>query len=310
MATPQYTPNAPGPYGLDDEIGALNLLTPDRILAASRLVRQGRVYDLDAGRFMGMPLWPGHPPLTVLGYRSPFGVAVSGDMQTYFPESTNAVHQGFNSDLIIATAHTGCHIDALAHITVGEDPRWYNGYRAAEHLGDFGPRRADASKLTPILARGVLIDMAGHRGVERLAAHEGFGAADLQAALARQGTHLGEGDVVLLRTGQMRDWPDGAKMAEVEGCGLRIDGARWLAEDMHVVAVGADTAAVEVAPTEDPAIPQPVHTYLLIERGVPLIEFVYLEELARDRAYEFFFIALPLKITGATGSMLRPVAVV
>jgi kynurenine formamidase len=294
-------------YGADDEIGSLNLLTPQRRLAAAALMKRGRAYDLDAGRMMGLPLGPGQPQLTVISYRTSRGLMMAGD---YFPDSPNGDCQGFNSELVTSSMHTGCHIDALAHITLGTDARWYNGVRAAEHLTDFGPRRSDVSAYPPILARGVLVDVAGDRGVERLPGGSGISRDELEAVLARQATSVGEGDVVLIRTGIMRDWPDGAKMREADGSGLQLDGAQWLADDVRVAAIGADNASVEMLPSGDPARPQPVHAFLLVERGVPLMEFVYLEELARDRVYEFFFIALPLKIAGATGSMLRPVAMV
>lgn len=298
------------PYGSDDEIGALNLLTPQHILNAIQLVRRGHVYDLDPGRFMGMPLWPGHPALTILGYRSPSGLAVMDDMAKYHPSSRNTEHMGFNTELVMGTMHTGCHIDALSHITVGEDPHWYNGFRAAEYLSDHGPLRADIAAMPPIFARGVLADVASYHGMDRLPAGYGIKRDELQAVLKSQGTTLNEGDVLLLRTGMMRDWPNGAKMHEVEGAGLHIDGARWLAEEVRVAAVGADNTGVEMTPGGDDHVSLPVHVYMLVEHGVPLIEFVQLEELARDQIYEFLFVALPLKIKGATGSMLRPVAVV
>lgn len=288
-------------------MGALNLLTPERLLRAAALMRRGHVYDLDAGRPMGLPLGPGQPLLTVTTYRTSRGLLKSGD---YFPGSPNGDCQGFNSELVTSSMHTGCHIDALAHITLGSDPHWYNGYRAADYMTDFGPSRADVSAYPPILARGVLADVAGDRGVERLPAGAGISRAELQAVLGRQNTRIGEGDVVLIRTGIMRDWPNATKMSEADGSGLQLDGAHWLADEVHVAAVGADNASVEMLPSGDPKRPQPVHAFLLVERGIPLIEFVYLEELARDGVYEFFFIALPLKINGATGSMLRPVAIV
>ncbi len=294
-------------YGQDDEIGALNLLNPERRLAAAALMQRGIVYDLDAGRFMGLPLGPGQPQLTVTSYRTSRGLQMSGD---YFPGSPNGDCQGFNSELVTSSMHTGCHIDALAHITLGADPHWYNGFRAAEHLTDFGPSRSDVSAYPPILARGVLVDVPGFRGVDRLPAGAGINCDELQAVLTEQHTSVGEGDVVLIRTGIMRDWPDAAKMSEADGSGLQLDGAHWLADEVRVAAIGADNASVEMLPSGDPKRPQPVHAFLLVERGVPLLEFVYLEELARDRIYEFFFIALPLKIQGATGSMLRPVAII
>jgi len=303
----QEMPGGMVSYGPDDEIGALNLLTPDRLLKTMGLVRKGRVYDLDAGRSMGLPLGPGQPLLTVVGYRTSRGLSMTGD---YFPDAPNSASQGFNSELVISSMHTGCHIDALSHITLGSDARWYNGYRAAEYLGDFGPLKADVSAYPPILGRGILIDVAGFRGVERLPRGEGIGRDELEAVARHQGTAVGEGDIVLIRTGIMRDWPNASIMAEADGSGLRLDGATWLADQVGVAAVGADNSSVEMLPAGDPSRPQPVHAFLLVERGVPLMEFVFLEDLARDRVYEFLFVALPLKIAGATGSMLRPIAVV
>jgi len=115
-----------------------------------------------------------------------------------------------------------------------------------------------------------------------------------------------------VRTGYMSHWPDEERMAEHRGPGPDLSAALWLAE-RGVAATGSDTETYEVQPAPDPgtpANPQPVHTALLIERGIYLLESLDLEELARDRVYEFLFVALPLKIRGATGSMVDPIAVV
>jgi kynurenine formamidase len=117
---------------------------------------------------------------------------------------------------------------------------------------------------------------------------------------------------VLFRTGYMGLWPDAARMAEHRSPGPDLSAAEWLL-DRGVVAVGSDTETFEVQPAPDPgtpANPQPVHTRLLIESGVYILESLDLEQLARDGVYEFLFVALPLKIAGATGSMLDPLAVV
>ncbi len=170
------------------EVGALTTLGPDTVRAAAALVAQGRVYDLDAGRFMGMPLWPGHPPLTVLGYRSPMGLAAAGDHVHLYPGKTNSVCMGFNSDMIISTTHTGAHIDALSHTTVGEDHHWFNGFHAATDLGDHGPLHADGATIPPIVARGVLVDVPGYKGVQYLGRGEAVSRGDIVGALKRQGT--------------------------------------------------------------------------------------------------------------------------
>jgi kynurenine formamidase len=141
---------------------------------------------------------------------------------------------------------------------------------------------------------------------------EAVSAHELKAIEASTGVGAGAGDVVLVRTGYMRHWPDEKRMAEHRGPGPDISAARLLA-DRGVVATGSDTETYEVQPAPDrgePSNPQPVHTLLLIERGIYIMESLDLEELAAAGAREFLFVALPLRIRGATGSMIDPVAVV
>jgi len=224
----------------------------------------------------------------------------------------NDVGLGCMTELLTATSHSGAHIDALAHMTVGEDDHWYGGANAAEHLGDFGPTVGDAAALPPLFTRGVLLDVAGHRGVECLPAGSPVDADEVAAIARDQGVEIREYDVVLFRTGYMGLWPDAARMAEHRSPGPDLSAADWLLE-RGVVAVGSDTETFEVQPAPDPGVPanpQPVHTRLLIERGVYIMESLDLERLAADGVYEFLFVALPLKIAGATGSMLDPLAVV
>jgi kynurenine formamidase len=212
----------------------------------------------------------------------------------------------------MGTSHSGAHIDALAHMTVGDDDHWYGGATADEHLGDFGPIRADGSKLPPIFTRGVLLDVPGHRGLDALPSGEPVSASELQAIADANGIAIEPWDVVLVRTGIMRYWPDHDRMAEHRGAGPDISAARWLVEQ-GVVATGSDTETYEVQPAPDPGTPsnpQPVHAHLLIEHGVYILESLDLEELARERIYEFLFVALPVKIVGSTGSMVDPIAVV
>jgi kynurenine formamidase len=194
-------------------------------------------------------------------------------------------------------------------VTVGEDSHWYGGFTAAENLGDFGPQRADASTLLPIFTRGVMLDMARVAGSTALAAGAAIERADLERAAELEGISVGAGDVVLLRTGYLHHWPDRSALAEHSGAGITLDAARWLAEQ-GVIAVGADTEAVEQMPTVDSGNPQPVHSYLLVEKGILLLEMVYLEGLATDSVYSFLFVAQPTKIQGASGAFIDPIAVV
>jgi kynurenine formamidase len=274
------------------------------VLGALALVKQGRMYSLDCGRFAGMPIFPAHPPFQVLSYRTPRGI-VNQDDQDWLGD--NEVNFHWNSEMVMGTVHSGTHIDAFAHITCGAEHEWFGGGSANRDLGDFGPLRGDATEIPPLIARGVLIDVAGARGVDALDAHEAIGADELDSALARQGVELRRGDVALIRTGYLSGWPDADFIAAHEQAGIDRDAALWLAEQ-GVIAVGADTEALEVLPSTVPGNPHPVHIALLNQRGIFIIEMVDCEDLARDEVHEFCFVCLPLAIRGATGSMVRPVA--
>jgi hypothetical protein len=120
--------------------------SPQSVLAATRLVGDGRVFRLARERFPGMPLFPGHPAFSVLAYRTPQGLRAAGERPW---DADNDACLGYLSELVMGTTHSGAHIDAHAHMTVGDDDRWYGG-SARTDLGDFGPLRGDASEIPPI----------------------------------------------------------------------------------------------------------------------------------------------------------------
>lgn len=291
------------------EVGPAGEIPPEKIVEAAGYVKQGRCFSLALARFPGMPIFPGHPPFQVTNYRTPAGIRAEG-AQPWGPP--NEVGLGYMAEVISATSHSGAHVDALAHMTVGPDDHWYGGGNAAEHLTDKGPMVGDASKMPPFFTRGILLDAPGYRGVEALPAGAPIDAAEMQAIADWEGVEVSRWDVVLIRTGYLRYWPDEERMAKHRTAGPDLTAADWLLE-RGVIATGTDTETYEVQPAPDrgrPANPQPVHTRLLIENGIYLIENVYLEEIARARVYVFLFVALPLKIRGATGSMVDPLAVV
>lgn len=300
------SPTAPEdrPGTARDQLGSGRHVTPSTVSAAVGLAREGRLIDLDPGRFPGMPRHPAQPPFDLTTYRSPRGQRNQGDLPFLRPEA-NRDNFGFLIEQVTTSMHMGAHIDALCHVTCGPESTWYGGFPEAEFLGDKGALASDATRIPPILARGVLIDVARHHGCDVLAPGVPIGADQLSAAVARQGIEVRPGDVVLIRTGQLRGWPQLRQGAEA---GLSLDGAQWLSE-RDPLAIGADNSAVEVLPSVIPGSPQPVHVHLLAHCGVYLLEWLALEELAEARPAEFLFICLPLKITGATGSLVRPVAV-
>lgn len=290
-------------------IGPIKDMPVEKVVEAARMVREGRAYSLSVARFPGMPLFPGHPPFQVLNYRTPPGIKAEG-AQPWGPP--NEVGLGYMAEYLMATSHSGAHVDALGHMTIGDDNHWYGGGNTAEHLTDSGPRVGDASHLPHFFTRGVLLDPPAYRGIDALPASEPVGADELQAVADAQGVEVRPWDVVLIRTGYLKYWPDAEAMAAHKTAGPDLSAAEWMLE-RGVVATGTDTEPYEVQPAPDrgsPANPQPVHTRLLIENGIYLLESIYLEEIARDRVYEFLFVMLPLKIRGATGSMVDPLAMV
>jgi kynurenine formamidase len=296
-------------YGSQDEVGALNgILSPAQVLRALREVKTGRMYDLGVRVDHRSYKWPGHSPTQIMSYRSPHGERFGGEMTA--PNTT-----GWHSCALFVSDNVGTQIDGLGHITTGKDDHWYNGFREAEHAGDFGISKADADSIPPVIGRAVLIDVASWKGVDALPANFAIGSKELQAALAAQKTEVEPGDIVLMRTGTLRFWgetgADHAKIAQHDSAGLTLEGAKWLVEQKGAVFVGSDTSGVEVG--KDPALPgvvNPVHVYLLVEQGVHLGEFHYLEDLARDKVYRFTYVAMTNRLKGTVaGTALRPIAI-
>lgn len=293
------------PYGPDDERGSLNLMTDESRAAVLSRIAGGKVYDLGVEYFVGMPSWHllGDPRYQFWMTHTPRGTVVDDPAGLGRKENEIVSYTG---DAVSFYTHMGTHIDALNHF--GLQGKIYNGFRADEHLGDRGWRKAGAETIPPIIARGVLIDVAGAKGQAPLPASYGITVDDLKHALARQGTLLKPGDVVLIRGGRMRVWPDDAGYV-MNQPGLTLAAARWLAEMNKALAIGGDNLSLEHFPVEkDSPTWVPVHTYLLAQAGVPVIEVVDLEALAADQVYEFAFIAGSLKLRGASAAPFRPLA--
>ncbi|HWM45668.1 MAG TPA: cyclase family protein [Xanthobacteraceae bacterium] len=286
------------PWGANDEIGTLNMMTDQSRLEILGRINSGKIYDLSVDLFVGMPTC----------CADAFGDPTYQIWKTHEPtrrEGGNLVSH--SSDTILMNTHTGTHIDSLNHF--GIHGRIWNEVSASEALSDRGWTKSGADKIPPIAARGVLIDVAASKGVQHLPASYAITAADLKKALDRQGSKLRPGDVVLIRTGLMTVWPDKSKYQLFNQSGLSLEAARWLVEEQKAMLLGADNFGLESFPSSNPENFAPVHTYLLAEKGVPFIEVMWLEDLARDKMYEFLFVAAPVKLRGATGSPMRPLAI-
>jgi kynurenine formamidase len=215
-------------------------------------------------------------------------------------------HVSYSGSAVSMYTHMGTHIDTLNHF--GLNGKIWNGYEAQEHVGDRGWKVAGAEEIPPIIARGVLIDVAADKGVDILSDNYRITRQDLVDALRRQRVDLEEGDVVLIRTGRMQIYEDAeAYMANSPGIGL--DAARFLVEEGGAMVIGLDNMTFEAIPSEREDDYVPVHTYLLAQQGAPILELVYLEELSNDAVYEFAFIGGSLKLRAADGAPIRPIAI-
>ena len=257
-----------------------------------------QVYDLEQPRFAGMPIHPVHKPgyLYTLHRRH---------RDTYQPDTGGP--RSSASGTLLMMEHSGTHIDALSHqascLTL------HGGIPVEQAETPTGFTHHGIEMVPPLVRRGVLLDVAGHKGAARLPPCYGITAEDLSACASAQKVEVRAGDVLLVRTGFAALWGDEA--AYLDAAGVSKSGTLWAAE-RGVVAVGADNMAWDVPGERDPETGSMLfaHLYLLARKGVYIIENLNLEELARDARWEFAFVGVPLKLRGATGSPLRPLALV
>jgi kynurenine formamidase len=257
-----------------------------------------RIYDLGRLLTVGMPQSPNHPAYWHALPRR-HGDAVR-------PDGGSAAN-----DIISMGTHVGTHIDALSHVS--QEGKLFDGSDALEASRGGRFDALGVHTIAPMFRRGVLLDIPGALGIERCEPGYEITVSDLELAVERQGVTVNAGDVVLIRSGwgQHFDAGDGVafigKDSGVPGVGAA--GATWLAE-RKVHAVGADTIAFECLPAGAGHSVLPAHRVLLVESGIYIVETMALEELAANAVYEFIFILSPLPLYGATGSPVRPLAVV
>ena len=288
----------PSEWGADDERGAVNRITPENVLQATRLIKKGRIYELGRVYEAGMPLFPGrHYSLTIPG--SPTGGPMGKNNVVYHDEMVSG-----------QIGQVGTQFDGLGHVGSridGEDV-FFNGFKRSEFATAGGLNKLGIENVGAFVTRGVLIDVAGLRGVDRLPVGTVITVQDLQDALERQNVDLSEGDVVLIHTGHGMLWMVDNDEYNRGAPGIGMEAALWLA-NKKIVMTGADTWPVEVIPSEDPELAFPVHQELIARRGIYNIENLDLSELAADEVYEFAFMFAPVKFKGATGSPGNPIAI-
>lgn len=288
-----------------DARSAARYLSSEAILRAVQLVRSGRVVPLGQSFDEKMPQLADSPDV---GHSRRFR-----RLAFLAPTPESWKNRGLTSGPRIASewlemsTHSGTHIDALGHWSTRDQQ--FGEIAVDQNWSELGLGRLGLEECPPIVTRGVLLDVAALRGVERLQGGELIHPADLQSAAAVEQINLRVGDVALVRTGWARWWNVSAQEYMRAAPGLNRAAANWLA-DQQVVALGADTWVVDAVPPENPEEQRSVHETCLVQRGVYLIENMNLEQLAAERLYEFLFICLAPRFSGGSGFPVMPVAVV
>jgi kynurenine formamidase len=292
-APPADSQRCPSKWGAGDERGAANLIKPEQVLKAAKLIRTGEIIEL--GQVLdpaAMPFFPGRQ-LSILTKRT-----------NVPPQSNRRIS---NEEMVIGEmGQIGTQFDGFSH--QGIDNGFYNCFKQDQIATRTGFSKLGVENVGALMTRGVMIDVAALKGVEMLPDSYEITVQDLQAALKRQNLSLQAGDAILVHTGWGKLWgKDNARYMKTDP-GIGVAAAEWLA-NQNPVLVGSDNWSVEVNPNPDPKIASPVHQILLAINGIHMLESVKLDELAAKRVNEFAFILEPLKLKGATGSTVAPVAV-
>jgi kynurenine formamidase len=269
---------------------------PFDVLAALRTVHTGRVFDLGVDLGSQTPRLPPQEvaPFMLSQFRTPVSFRENSEMQGV----------SFSNEVIYGGLHQSCHIDSLIHCQF--EGKAHGGGPVEELLGDFGWSEHGAETIAPIIRRGVVLDIATTVGL--LPVPDGYNVTpdDLEAAVANQRLELRPHDAVLMRTGKITQFAEHREAFEAGCPGLSAAGARWLVE-RGMALFGLDATSADANPVttwEDMT-----HVELLVRQGIHIIENLYLEDLMAAGVQEFLFVCLPLRIQGATGSWVRPIAV-
>ena len=288
----------PSRWGADDQIGAANFVTPEQVLMAVKLVKQGQSHPLG---IVVDPKMPAFPPrsftLQVVQPGQHFGRGLAGDF---------GWDVSYNDDLAQLWFGIGPQLDGLGHL--GEHGTFYNCNRGVDFVDFSGLKKLGTDKVPPLVGRGVLLDMARHFGVAAMGAGQPITSADIKAAATAQGVTVRPGDVVLIHTG----WTDAMLASDPEAWaatepGLTNEAAAYLAS-LDPMAVGADTWGVEVVPPVQGDRVYYGHVEFLKKKGIYILETMNTGRLAEEKVHEFMFVLGQARIKGTVQMIINPVA--
>jgi kynurenine formamidase len=281
-------------WGPNDEIGAANYMTPELVVKAAGLVKTGKTYAL------GIPVdtkTPAYPPrtfkITIVQPGQAGNSGIGPNKATY------------NDDILDTWVGIGSQLDGLGHL--GVDHVYYNGNKLADFADPTGLKKLGIEKVPPMVTRGVLLDMAAYYNTDVVKEGTAFNVKEIEEAAKKQGVEIRQGDVVIFHTGWLGLIGKDDKRFSAGEPGLGVEGAKYLT-GKGVVAVGADTWAVEVIPFEAKNVFE-VHQILLAMNGTYILENMDTAELAKDKGYEFLFVLGQPRFRGGVQSMINPIAI-
>lgn len=294
----------PSPYGSEDQIGMLNEIIPLKVAEAARLVQRGRVYDLGHVLDEKVPAFPGR---SFRQYLTTSAHLLNRRRPDTGPQGWGENNVNWIVEVVSSTSQLGTHLDALNHLQIGD--RFYNGHTLTDIAEEWGTNKLGIETVPQIITRGILVDVAGLYGVERLEKGYVISLAEVSAALDRQKMQVGRGDAVLFHTGWGDLWMQDNEtyLSGEPGPGMEVAG--WLVEQ-GVALSGCDTWSYGAVPPENPTMPFVVPQTLNVRHGLFIVENLFTSQLARDKVYEFMFILTHAQVRGATGAWVSPVAVV
>jgi len=296
----------PSEWGAEDQAGASNRITPQTILKAAQLVKTGKMYELGQVYERDMPLLSGRT----------YAMFVPGS-PTGGPYGKNNMLVYHDEFLCAEIGQVGTQFDGLAHVgarmTMADGSTqdiFYNGTPISEMKGPYGMRKLGIEHVRPFVTRGVLIDIAGYKGVKHLEHSYEVTVADIRGALAKQGLaeeSIEEGDALLFNYGWSTFWSE-PDTYNTNPPGIGMEAAAWIIAKKPSM-IGSDQWVTEVMPNPDPNLTLPVHSELIPKHGIFNLENMVFDEVLADGEYEFLFIFTPTRFKGGTGSPGRPIAI-
>lgn len=292
-------------WGAGDQAGGTNWITPEKVMEAVNLVTTGKIYELGQVYHRNMPLF-GQRTYSMFIPGSPTGLPMGDNRLVYHDEL-----------LVAEIGQVGTQFDGPGHIGTRmkmadgtEKDVFYNGYTLDEMRGPYGLQKLGIEHVKPIVTRGILIDIAGYKGVDVLPNSYEVTVEDVRGALGEQGmteTDIKEGDALFFRYGWSKLWTEPDKYnTNPPGIGLAV--ARWVV-DRKASMVGSDQWTTEVVPNPDPNLVFPVHQELITKNGIWNLENMVYDPLVEDGVYVFLFIFTPIRFEGGTGSPGRPIGI-